>query len=333
MARVEPNESIESNSESGIFLVGSPRSGTTLLQSILASHSKIFSSPETSFFYQLLPKLGVEYSEPSLTVNKHDLDVIETEFRRMTGMEVDLSSSFTPGQNVKNTYEKLLNSFNGDSKAIWIEKTTLHANSMLAIRRFYPRAKFVHIYRDPVDAVSSMLSIKPINLLDFRILYLSSRRAHAKLWNECVLSALRYPDQESVNHVCYEELLAHPQRVLQRVCSFLGIEMEPAMLDTFHLTARGIVSEQHCPWQSDNLRPGIATQSAHKWRRQISKYDVWLIQRYTRNLSRYLGYYEDLDSSSRIMKAIYFGVDVVRELIAQSRLEIFVRKALGVFCR
>ncbi len=39
-----------------IFLVGTPRSGTTLYQSIMAAHSQILSLPETHFFLNLIPK-------------------------------------------------------------------------------------------------------------------------------------------------------------------------------------------------------------------------------------------------------------------------------------
>lgn len=54
--------------EAPIFVVGVPRSGTTLLQSLLSAHSSTYSLPETHFFPTILPRL----SELTLDLQQED---------------------------------------------------------------------------------------------------------------------------------------------------------------------------------------------------------------------------------------------------------------------
>ena len=47
-----------SESKKAVFIIGSARSGTTLLQSMLASHPEVYSFPETHFFRGTIPKFS-----------------------------------------------------------------------------------------------------------------------------------------------------------------------------------------------------------------------------------------------------------------------------------
>lgn len=326
-----PNDNSVGSKQAGVFIVGSPRSGTTLLQSILASHSEYFSAPETSFFSRIIPSLGIAYSNPTHSITKCDARAIEADFKLMTGIDIEIASSLSSEQQIRRTFEKVLQCFNANEKKNWIEKTTLHAISMLAIRRFYANAKFIHIIRDPVDAVSSMVNMRPTSVSDSRIGYISSYRAQANLWKLCVLSALQYPDQENVIHIFYEDLVLHPDTELKRICDFLNVSVEPGMLESFHQTAQNLLSEEHCPWQKQNLRPGIAPDAVHKWRRKTSQYNIWLIQLYTKSLSKYLGYYEDTKTNSKALKLIFYVTDQIRWTVVLSGIESKIRKVLGAF--
>lgn len=277
------------NRHTGVFIIGSPRSGTTLLQSIVASHSEYFSPPETSFFFRVIPLLGVRYSDPDCPVDEDAIAIIRQDFETMTGIE---GFELRAGLTAREVFESLVNAFNDGSKPKWVEKTTNHAQTMLAIARYYPEAKFLHIIRDPIDSVASMVSIRPNSLGDFRLSYFPSIRGHAKLWNGCISSAFAYPRQENVLHLFYEDLIRKPEATIDGVCGFLGIGFEAGMMDLFHRSADALFSKQSCPWQNNNLVPGFHGDSVHKWRGKIPMQDVWLIQKYTEYWARYLGYYE-----------------------------------------
>jgi Sulfotransferase family len=310
----------------GIFIVGAPRSGTTLLQSLISSHSEFFSPPETSFFLNMLPLLGVEHANPDFPISESGISLVRQDFERMTGMSLDIAETILPGMPVKRVFEQLIAGFNRENKPRWVEKTTNHARCMLAIRRFYPDAKFIHLIRDPVDSVASMASIKPTSIADFRITYVSSYYGFARLWKKNVLSALRYPDQENVLHIFYEDLVLKPKVILEQVCTFLEVAFEEPLMRTFHESAASLFSGESCPWQKDNLVPGFHTDAVHKWRRRLPPQKVWLIQKYTQDLARYLGYYEEVRVRSRFMILLYAFVDQIMLVVSVTRLEMVVRK-------
>lgn len=313
----------------GFFIVGAPRSGTTLVQSILSAHSEIFSAPETSFFSRIVPSLGAAYSYPEQRVTEDDMVRIASDFEYMTGIGANFLSVVQPGATIRETFEALLRLFNPDDKPCWVEKTTIHAMHMMAIRRFYPAAKYIHVIRDPVDSVASMMHLKPSSLADTRILYLSSVRAHAAHWNSCVSAPLRFPDQGMVFHFHFEDLVRDPEETVSRLCGFLDFRFEPAMLESFHRAAQRLFSGDYTPWQKANLDPGLNQGAVHKWRGKLSPYTVWLIQFYTNDLARFLGYYQEARVRSRFVKLFYFIFDQILWLIVRSGLERRIRALAG----
>ena len=274
----------------------------------------------------MLPLLGVRYANPDYPVSKDGINLIKQDFEHMTGLVIDIDGTICSGMPVKSVFEQLIAGFNRENKPRWVEKTTNHARCMLTIRRFYPDAKFIHLIRDPVDSVASMASLKPVSISDFRIGYISSYYGFARLWKKNVLSALRYPDQENVLHIFYEDLVLKPRASLERVCAFLGVPFEEPLMETFHESARSLFSGESCPWQNDNLIPGFHTDAVHKWRRNLPSYKVWLIQKYTQDLARYLGYYEDVKVSPRLMILLYPLVDQIMVAVSVTRLEKLIRK-------
>ena len=313
----------------GIFIVGSPRSGTTLLQSIIASHSELFSPPETSFFDRIIPRMGVRFSDPDCKIDKQSAKIISRDFELMTGKSAELELDVQRDTTIKDAFENLLSKFNRENKPGWVEKTTNHATCMLAIRRFYPRVKFIHIIRDPVDSVASMVHIKPTNISDYRISYFSSYFGSARLWNKCVSLAFLYPDQENVQHVFYEDLVRNPEAVVTSLCEYLKIPFEASMLNSFHKTAATLFSEQSCPWQKQNLCSGFNESSVHKWRNRLSQYDLWLIQNYVKRWAHYLGYFDESRAPSRLKKIFSLLVDQGKWCLTLTRIEMIIRKGIA----
>ena len=246
----------------------------------------------------------------------------------MTGITPTIATTITPGTTIKDIFEELLSGFNKDRKPKWIEKTTNHARCMLTIRRFYPDAKFIHLIRDPVDSVASMASIRPTSVADFRVSYISSYYEFARLWKKNVVSALRYPDRENVLHIFYEDLVLKPRVTLEQICTFLGVTFETPLMETFHETAGSLFAEESCPWQKDNLEPGFHVDAVNKWRRRLPTHKVWLIQKYTQDLARYLGYYQDVKIASHFSVLMCAVLDQMKLVISATKFERLARKFL-----
>ena len=99
-----------------IFLVGAPRSGTTILQSLLAAHSEIISFPESKFFHYLL-------YEPFVA----NLSSRLTSFFRDEINRPDLLNDFDDSQTVETKTRWFVGVLDGlameQNKSIWLEKT------------------------------------------------------------------------------------------------------------------------------------------------------------------------------------------------------------------
>ena len=168
-AAAQPRENLELNNRdiSPIFVVGAPRSGTTLTARILGAHPELFMPGETHFFEDVFPlreQLGQpdteegakriaeklmtlygRYNEPS------DQARIETLFSA-DSLAQEICANCTD-------YEQVLSLFMSrqmpDSKQTWGNNAPRDIFSIGDIAGFYPRAKIVLCVRDPRDFMGS----------------------------------------------------------------------------------------------------------------------------------------------------------------------------------
>lgn len=206
-----------------IFIVGAPRSGTTWLQRLLASHPRIVTGQETHLFAYVGPLLR--------------------SWRRALERERDPSSASGRGgvglgcyltepeylASVKLYLDSLLEvvTRNVAGGQFFLEKTPGHALYIEEIRELLPRCRFIHLLRDGRDVVASLLAASTgwgrgwaprasskatgIWLKHVR----AARRAAAKLPREAFLE------------VRYETLLDDPVGTLTELARFIGLDWDP----------------------------------------------------------------------------------------------------------
>lgn len=211
-------------------VVGSPRSGTTLLRFMLDSHSELAIPPETGFL-TLGAKLkgrGNQLRErffravvnyPEQFPAWPDFEVPEETFRAAL-------TEINPF-NVSDGYRAFYRLYAArQGKPRWGDKTPIYCLSVDDIRRVLPEAHFVHIIRDGRDAALSL-----------REMWFSPGReieTQAAYWRECVLAARRAGlGRSDYLEVRYEELISRTSETLERVCAFVGLSFEPAMLSYY----------------------------------------------------------------------------------------------------
>lgn len=215
------------------FVVGSPRSGTTLLRLMLDTHPELAIPPETGFL-TLGPKLKgrgdklresffrevVSYPKPF--PNWPDFEIPEETFRAALA-EIN---PFTVSDGYRAFYRLYAARF---GKSRWGDKTPLYCFELKLIRRLLPEARFVHIIRDGRDAALSL-----------RQMWFSPGweiETQAAHWRKFVLAARRAglgrPDYLEVR---YEDLILKPRETLERVCTHVGLTYDEVMLD-YHTRA------------------------------------------------------------------------------------------------
>ena len=210
-----------------VFIVGFPRSGTTLLATLLGRHSQFAATPETHFFDQVVPRhsrMALFPPRKHAAWVEHAVDCI-----RFNDLELDpvlLLERFQPyPADARHLLRAALELYaERFGKPRVVEKTPAHLEHLGRILRWYLDARVVYIVRDGRDACMSMLRAPWTH---------NNLRRHAREWSYQTRLGhrrlRRHPGR--ILQVRFESLVQKPEAVLAEICAFLTIPYEPAMLD------------------------------------------------------------------------------------------------------
>lgn len=221
------------------FIVGSGRSGNTLLRRILLAHSELYIPPET----YVLGRAIKTYHRYNNMLWKHLVSLIYSLFEfhpEFVTFECSLSPlvkevAFAPVSSRNLAY--ILDSFyryhaeiKGFTPSRWGDKTPLNVYDMPIIRTVFPGAQFIHIVRDGCDVAESYLRSGIYQDLE----------SAGQRWSSSVAAyadfSRKFP--ESCFEVRYANLVLKPEETVQGVCDFLRIEFEPSMLESEELSKK-----------------------------------------------------------------------------------------------
>ena len=215
-----------------IFVAGASRSGTTLLQSLLASHSDIHTFPETGAFLRIL---GMRRRNPlslfgiSLGMEKKALQrLAQSKFDSLCRPRTCLTLKASMAQIVDFLDRLTLD----QNKNIWVEKTPRHFKYAHILLRHIPAFHFVHILRDGRDVAASIYlrAIRHPGKFDKQ----KNLQYGVRLWNEAVRKAHALKDLAGHSTLIYEDLTRQPETVLRALCSEMEIAFESQMLQMGH---------------------------------------------------------------------------------------------------
>jgi len=214
-----------------ILIVGLPRSGSTLLEQILASHSKVAMGGEDTAFAptvgRLLLTIGHAHTEQAKTklIREHALLYLR-EMRKRHG----------------NVYR-------------WTDKMLANYRNLGFLRMMLPQAKVLHIIRNPVDVCLSIFK-QPLemghhpyacSLSDCAEQYVQHRRL-MKHWEKVL------PHQILAVH--YEKLVADFDSEVQRILDFVGLDWEDVVRD-FQKTKSVVVTASVAQVRQPLNRKGV----------------------------------------------------------------------------
>jgi hypothetical protein len=141
-----------------IFVVGSPRSGTSVLTWCLGQHPNILAVPESSWMGNFTVSLAVSYQIGAARGNRSIL----------SGMDISRDEFFTNfGQGINELLlrhrldlekKRNLTSQQSEPKKRWIDGTPEYSFYICGLRKLFPDAVFIHILRDVRAVVRSMLN-------------------------------------------------------------------------------------------------------------------------------------------------------------------------------
>jgi Sulfotransferase family len=238
-----------------LFLVSSVRSGSTLLQLMLDHHPEIAFGNEFNYTVTLVSDTG-------------QLPSMQSYLSRVDGVDpqtVDYAVNRSLG------YRELVNDFLRQKQATSGGKkyvgATVHRH-FDRLRFLWPRARYVHLVRDPRDVARSVLQKGWAG----NVYEAAGRWIQAEDWWDSLVTHLS-PDQAIELH--YEDLVTRTEAELSRICRFIGVEFAPEMLD----------------YQVDApLFPPPDPTLASQWKKKLSPRDVAMVEHRTARLMESRGY-------------------------------------------
>lgn len=281
-----------------IFIIGCPRSGTTLLQRMLDAHPEIAIAPETHFM-QYFWQRRVEYGALNQDDNFQQLlaqittspEFAETGINEHYFRQVAWDNERT----YKSLFQLLLQQYRELKNVSLVgEKTPNHVLFLSTLQEFFPNARFINIIRDPRAVVNSWRSVpwSSGNLI-----------RDAEHWRGHVRPTLRYSQslESKVLNIFYERLVTESEVTLRSVCKFLNIEYTSALLTYHEKTAENLNLDRE-PWKKQVLNP-VSLDHITKWQKELSQSEITQIEAVTWQEMRDLGY-EKMSSPNQLFSAM-----------------------------
>ena len=225
-------KSTERSSDKPVFVVGMPRSGTSLTEQILASHPAAAGAGELPFWFE--------------TVRRDD----ERTRRELLGSAVS--------QKIAADYLRMLTRQFPQARYV-VDKAPGNCDFLGIIHSVLPNARFIYMRRDPLDTCLSCyfqhfsLALNyTFDLSDLAYYYTEHARLMAH-WRTVLPPG-------SVLDVPYEGLVADQETWTRRILEFVGLDWDPRCLQ-FSKTKRTVVTSSY--WQ---VRQPLYAGSVQRWR-------------------------------------------------------------------
>lgn len=296
--------------ESPIFVVGLPRSGSTLWENIIARNPKIMRLAEVLFLtpwrkdfrYFIRTRVG------ELSNGKNIEKMIELIFSNETILGI--TSSFWRFENIgavkdpklkKEICKKILESDKslGSIFKVLIEEITrfsgynrccvafpVYINYVHTLLDWYPKCKVIHVTRDPRaiaisktnDPSGTAKRIKKYPRLAFFIRKIMIFFVVVQyVWTSKL--HCKYNRIKNYSLFRYEDLLTEPERVIKELCEFAEIDFVPEMLEPEEGMASSVTGGKY---------KGINRKAASHWKNVISPFEKWIITLLTkRSMKRF----------------------------------------------
>lgn len=260
---------------SGFFIVGTGRCGTTLFRNLLRYHPDVYVPRETHWlpilfhayglqkirhtdFFRMLDSVYMAKGRTALERILLEEKLDAKEFRR------SLAGRLSPSG--RDTIAECMNAFYGlvaepHGASIWGDKTPDYGLCMTMLQTLWPDAKFVHIYRDGRDVAISMKKVLSFRLLVawginhwYAVAYKKQYEQHIsnahldwpiegffELWKSRLTRI--FDERDRLGKPCYmgiryEELLKDPPEILSGVSKFLGLPEKENWIDAAATSVR-----------------------------------------------------------------------------------------------
>jgi len=230
-----------------IFILSSPRSGSTLLRVMLAGHPSLFSPPEL----HLLPFNTMREREEQLNLSHlgeglqktlmeiHNLDAAASQ-----GLVRDMEQQ---NLSIKQVYQRLQENI---APRLLVDKSPSYAVNRAILERgedIFANSKYIHLVRHPYPVIESFVRMRMQKMagLGDENPYQVAEQVWSKS-NQNILDFLKQIEPERYHQIRYEELVKEPSATLSQLCDFLNVDFDSALLQ---------------PYEGDRMTEGVYQSS------------------------------------------------------------------------
>lgn len=277
-----------------IFLLGSHKSGTSLLRSLLDNYQNLFVVPIEMHFFKYMGywvdyHLQRAWPRELSTTEKREILVQQVEYRNQNSnpysdsvlpniFNIDLFEEYLKRSNLE-TSAGLFSAYTG---ALYysltgnellkgtrvVEKSVENAEYAVVLNKMFPSAKFVHIVRNPYSTLVALRKSKMRSGYPYMgNMTQSLQNSYHNLYrNKLALNQYLV--------IKYEDLLTSTQVTIQEIADFLEIEYKDSLLKPTLLgKAWGGNSTSDQSFQTVSLNP------LHQWKKDITDLEIHLVNR------------------------------------------------------
>lgn len=281
---------------SPIFIVGSSRSGTSLLRRCLSCHPDIYIVGETHYFDDLRPRLLKHgRRDPSGSIPEQAIRYFRMidvapygHFRDPEESTIDPEELKSLAQELDGAPDSYFEAFcmikaKAHGKSRWGEKTPRHVYRVSEILDAFPRAQIIFTVRDPRAVLASYRDWKIPGVLreqgDKAVARdaVRARKSYhpliiALMWKSAVRRIAALQESPRTDHICtvrYEDLIQTPEEILTGLCAFLKVGFTPKMLD---------VPMDNSSYSGVDFGAGLSTTPLERWRSKLSNREIAAVQ-------------------------------------------------------
>ena len=237
---IQNNSNTNNKEKKLVFIVGLPRSGTSLIEQIISSHSNVYGGGELIFLEILLKRAFTEN-------NKFIKDKLADD------------KIF---QNVSDKFYDHIRKFYDGKKNIITDKTPQNFMWIGLIKKIFPEAKFIHSIRNPKDNCLSIYK----NLFDGDINWSYNLDNILKYFENYryIISKYKSEFDKDILDIKYEDLIENPENKIKKILNFCELDFEDACLN-FYNNKRAIktlsISQARQPMYKSSIGTGEKFES------------------------------------------------------------------------
>lgn len=267
------------------FIVGTGRCGTTLLRVMLDAHPMLAIPPETHFIGQVLEASKERGDSRSAFLRaiaqSRNWSNFKTDAAKLSE-RIHRIQPFDTGEALRVFYGLYAERFD---KPRWGDKTPGYLTRMRRIQALLPEAHFIHLVRDGRDVALSVLPLMDRDGERHTV------EDGARWWVE----RLKRGQRESAGianylEIRYEDLASEPEPTLRKICEFLVLPWDTAMLRFHEGAAQRLVVDDQSPRDAPGLSKPPNTNQIGRWREEMSPTELARVEEIAGQMLREYGY-------------------------------------------